>query len=321
VGLTIGVDVGGTKVAGGVVDASGTVLEQIRRPTSARDTAATLETVVDVIRELSKAHPAQAAGVGAAGWIDAGRSTVRFAPNVAWREEPLLARIAEAVDLPIVIDNDGNAAAWAEFRYGAGRDVTDSMVLVTVGTGIGSGIIVGGQLLRGAHGVAGEIGHTRSVPDGHPCGCGRAGCLEQYASGTALVRFARRAATAEPASARLLIELAGGSQAGITGPLVTRAARRGDPASLRAFEQVGRWLGPALADVVQAFDPQRLVLGGGVAEAADLLLEPVRSAYRQALGHRGRLPVAEVRLAAMGNTAGVVGAADLARLRRGTATG
>ncbi len=313
VALTIGVDVGGTKVLGGVVDAGGQVLAQARRATPADDTAKTLRMIAEVIIELAQAYPVKAVGIGAAGWIDAGRSTVQFAPNLAWRNEPLRDDIASQVDIPVIVENDANAAAWAEFEFGAGSDANDSMVLFTVGTGIGGGIILGGELVRGAHGIAGELGHTVSVPDGHPCGCGRLGCLEQYASGKALVRFAQQAATHQPASAPVLLDLAGGDATAITGVMVTAAAREGDHAALSAFDQIGYWLGSAMADAVQILDPQVIVIGGGVSEAGKLLLDPVRIGYRKALKQRGRLPVAEVRAALLGNLAGVVGAADLAR--------
>jgi glucokinase len=182
-----------------------------------------------------------------------------------------------------------------------------------VGTGIGGALVLGGELVRGAHGIAGELGHTTAVPAGHPCGCGKRGCIEQYASGNALVRFAKAIAVEAPERAPALLEFAGGSPGGITGPLVTKAARAGDPAALDAFGQIGRWLGIGLADLVQIVDPQVLVVGGGVIDAGDLLLKPARAAYQDALAQRGRLPVGEIRGALLGNTAGVVGAADLAR--------
>ena len=188
------------------------------------------------------------------------------------------------------------------------------MVLVAVGTGIGSGIVIGGQLIRGSHGIAGEVGHVTSVPGGHLCGCGRLGCLEQYASGSALVRFARQAATDDPDVAKQMLKAAGSVEA-INGPLVTQAAKSGDQAALAAFDQIAFWLGTGLADLVQIFDPQVLVIGGGVVESGDLLLAPVRRHFDEALAQRGRLPVGEVRPALMGNKAGVIGAADLARRR------
>jgi glucokinase len=321
--LAIGIDIGGTKVAGGVVDPHGRVLALTRADTPASDVTRTRGVIIDMIRELSAVHPVVAVGIGAAGWIDASLDMIRFAPHLAWRDEPLRDQVAAAVDLPVVVENDANAAAWAEFRFGAAREPTrasggagspvdDSMLLVAIGTGIGGGLVIGGRLVRGAHGFAGEPGHQVAVPGGLPCSCGRRGCLEQYASGEALVRFARSGAAVQPDAAATLLELAGGGDQ-ITGPLVTTAARAGDKVARDAFDQVGRWLGIGLADLVQVLDPQLLVIGGGVAEAGELLLAPARESYRQALGERGRLPAAPVRAARLGNVAGVVGAADLAR--------
>ncbi|HET6532480.1 MAG TPA: ROK family glucokinase [Actinoplanes sp.] len=312
--LTIGIDVGGTKVAGGVVDEHGAVLASNRRDTPAEDHAGTRDTIVEVAAELATLHPAATAiGIGAAAWIDAAGSTVLFAPNLAWRDEPLRDYVAKAVGLPTVLENDANVAAWAEFRFGAARHADDSMVMITVGTGIGGGIVLNGTLWRGANGIAGEMGHIQSVPDGHPCGCGRLGCLEQYASGNALVRIARAGARQEPERASVLLELAGGDPAAITGRQVTEAAQHGDGVARDGFAQIGYWLGVAMADLAQTFDPQVLVVGGGVIDAGDLLMGPTERAYRDNLAQRGGFPVAELTAAQTGNTAGVVGAADLAR--------
>ncbi len=309
----MGVDIGGTKVLGGVVNDDGDVLAQARRPTPADDVAGTLASIFEVIKELSAAYDVEAVGIGAAGWIDAKRSTVLFAPNLAWRNEPLREEIARHVTVPVVVENDANVAAWAEFQFGAGADADDSMAMFTVGTGIGGALILGGELVRGAHGIAGELGHVTAVPDGHPCGCGKRGCIEQYASGKALVRFARATAEQDPEQAGALLDLAGGDPAAITGPMVTAAARTGDAAALDAFREIGYWLAHGLSDLVQIVDPQVLVIGGGVIDAGDLLLRPIRDEFPEALAQRGRLPVAEIRGALLGNTAGVVGAADLAR--------
>jgi glucokinase len=313
--LTIGVDVGGTKVAGGVVDPEGAVSGQIRRDTPADDVAKTRDVIVEVVLELARAHTVEAVGIGAAGWIDATRSTVLFAPNIAWRDEPLRDYVHAATGLPVVVENDGNAAAWAEFRFGAARDADDSMVMFTIGTGVGGAIVIGGELVRGVHGIAAELGHMGLVPGGHRCGCGRLGCIEQYASGNALVRFARAGARQEPDRATVLLELAAGDPDAISGPMVTAAARSGDPVSADAFAQVGRWLGMGLADLVQILDPQMLVVGGGVVEAGELLMGPARASYTESLAQRGRLPVADLVPARLGNAAGVVGAGDLARRR------
>jgi len=311
--LTIGVDIGGTKVLSAVVDEDGKVLARSRRPTPADDPTATLESIVDTIGELRAEHDVIAVGVGAAGWIDEKRSTVLFAPNLAWRAEPLRDRLAERIDLPIVVENDANVAAWAEFRYGAAADAENSMVMFTLGTGIGGGIVLEGKLVRGAHGIAGELGHILLVHDGRPCGCGRRGCLEQYASGTALVRYAREGAAMDASAAYRLLHAAGDDPAAITGQMVTAAARAGDPVAIDAFTQLATWLGEGLADLAQILDPQVMILGGGVVEAGELLLAPARAAYAVQLAQRGTLPVADLRAASMGNDAGVVGAADLAR--------
>ena len=312
--LTIGIDVGGTKVAGGVVDEHGTVLAHNRRDTPAEDQAGTRDTIVEVAAELARQYPAATAiGIGAAAWIDAAGSTVLFAPNLAWRDEPLRDYVTKAVGLPTVLENDANVAAWAEFRFGAARQADDSMVMITVGTGIGGGVVLNGGLWRGANGIAGELGHIQSVPDGHPCGCGRLGCLEQYASGNALLRFARAGARQEPDRARMLLDLAGGDAVKISGRQVTESARAGDGVARDAFAQIGYWLGVAMADLAQIFDPQVLVVGGGVIEAGDLLMGPTERTYRDQLAQRGRFPVAELKAAETGNTAGVLGAADLAR--------
>jgi glucokinase len=311
--LTIGIDVGGTKVAGGVVDEHGNVLASNRRPTPADDPAGTRDTIVEVAAELVAQYPrATAIGIGAAAWIDATGSTVLFAPNLAWRDEPLRDYVSKAIGLPTVLENDANVAAWAEFRFGVARHA-DSMVMITVGTGIGGAIVINGNLWRGANGIAAELGHIQSVPDGHPCGCGRLGCLEQYASGNALVRFGRAGARQEPERAAHLLALAGGDALAITGRQITEAARAGDGVAMDAFAQVGYWLGVALADLAQSLDPQMMVIGGGVIDAGPLLMGPVERAYRDQLANRNRFPVAEVHAARMGNAAGVAGAADLAR--------
>lgn len=312
--LTIGVDIGGTKIAAGVVDEGGEVLARARRESPAEDGAAVERTVVEVVRELRTeiGRPVAGVGVGAAGFIDATRSTVLFAPNLAWRDAPLRANLERALDLPVVVENDGNAAAWGEFAFGAGRDV-DDLLLVTLGTGIGGGIVLDGRLRREAYGIAGEIGHLRVVPNGRECGCGNRGCWEQYGSGTALVADAREAAEADPAAAAALLERAGGVAAGIEGPMVTELAEAGDPFALARLNDLGRWVGEGIASLVAVLDPRLIVIGGGLSAAGDVLLEPVRAAFGAQLSGRGHRPEAEIRSAVLGNGAGLLGAADLAR--------
>ena len=312
--LTIGVDIGGTKVAAGVVDPEGAILETTRRDTPADDPVKTADVIADAVRELASTHDVTALGLGAAGFVNADRSTVMFAPNLAWRDEALRDAMEQRLELPTVVENDANAAAWAEARFGAGRG-EDYVVVLTVGTGIGGGIVVEGQLLRGRFGVAAEIGHLNIVPDGRRCGCGLQGCWEQYASGRALVQEANEQAIASPALARELLRRAGGEPESITGPMVTEAAQDGDVAALQCFDEVGRWLGRGMAQLAAILDPGVFVIGGGVSASGELLREPAVRAYRKHLTARGHRPTADVRMAEMGGEAGIVGAADLARRR------
>jgi len=309
--LAIGVDIGGTKVAAGVVDDDGNVLARARRRTPSRDPEHLVDVVVEIVKQLRSEHDATAIGVGAAGYIDADRSTVLFSPNLAWRNTPLRAQITERLGTDVVIENDANAAAWGEFRFGAGEQQPD-VVVITVGTGIGGGLIIGGKLYRGHFGIGGEPGHMRVVPGGRQCGCGNLGCWEQYASGTALVRAAREVATERRDDARRLLQMAGDVD-GIDGTVVMRAAQEGDPAALDCFDEIGRWLGQGLADIAAVLDPGRFVIGGGVADAGELLLTPARDTFGVSLSGRGHRPVADVVPAKLGADAGVIGAADLAR--------
>jgi len=315
-GLTIGVDVGGTKIASGVVDESGAVVDQEQVPTPAVGRAEVAAAIAAAIAELvgkhRQRHTVEAVGIGAAGLVDANRSTVLFAPNIAWRDEPLRDRVNEQVELPVVVENDANAAAWAEFQFGAGEDV-DDLILITVGTGIGGGIVLDGALHRGAFGVAAEVGHVRVVPQGERCGCGNRGCLEQYASGRALVREARELMRSGSPLAGALTEACDGDIDALDGPTVTRLARDGDLASVELVGDAGRWLGEGLASLAAVLDPAVAVVGGGVSAAGDLLIGPMRDAFERELTGRGHRPLLEIRVAKLGNTAGIVGAADLAR--------
>lgn len=310
--LTIGVDIGGTKIAAGVVDEDGTILSSTRRKTPNRDLEAVVEIIVEAVQELSAQHRVEAVGLGTAGFVDTGRSKVLFAPNLGWTDAPLKLMVERDTNTPVVVENDANAAAWGERRFGAGRGASD-MIAVTVGTGIGGGLIFNGQLYRGEHGMAAEIGHFAVEPDGRACGCGQRGCWEQYGSGNALVRTARELASAKRDSATVLLELGDGTPEGVQGAHITAAARLGDPVALEAFAIIGRWLGRGMASLTSILDPEAFVIGGGVSEAGDLLFAPTRTAFMEYLSGRDvRIPPV-VRLAELGNDAGIVGAADLAR--------
>jgi glucokinase len=310
--LTCGIDVGGTKIAGAVVDAKGMILEESRVESPATDREAIEAAIATLVADLRTRHEVESVGIGFAGYVDASRARVLFAPNLAMRDLDLRAELQEHIDLPVIIENDANAAAWGEFAFGAGEDVDDQL-MVTVGTGVGGGLVLNGELYRGAYGVAAEIGHLRVVPDGHLCGCGKRGCLEQYGSGSALVRDARVAAGGGSEQVGPLLARAGGRPEAITGPLITEAAQDGDPFAVELLAALAYWLGGGIASLAAVLDPAAVVIGGGVSEAGDLLLDPMRAAFESHLSGFGHHPTAEIRLATLGNKAGVIGAADLAR--------
>jgi glucokinase len=310
--LTVGVDVGGTKVLAGVVDHHGTIVEQRREPTQGHDVAAVEDTIVTLVTAFRERYDVAAVGIGAAGFVDAARSTVTFSPHLAWRDEPLRARIATRVQLPVVVDNDANAAAIGESRFGAG--VGERFALcVNLGTGIGGALVMDGRVFRGASGMAGEFGHMQVVPGGHRCPCGNRGCWEQYASGNALEREARELIAARSPVAHHLAELCHGDPAALTGPQVTAAARDGDALSIELLTEMGRWLGVGLANLVAALDPHIVVVGGGVSEAGELLLTPTRESMARQVVGRGYRTLPAVVAATLGPQAGLVGAADMAR--------
>jgi glucokinase len=316
-GLTIGIDVGGTKIAAGVVGEDGRIGARAHRDTPATSVDDTAAAICDAAAELIGTHAGEveAVGIGAAGFVSSDRSTVLFAPNVAWRDEPLGARVADVLKVPVVVENDANAAAWAEFVYGPAAKVSD-MVFVTLGTGIGGGIVIDGELLRGAHGVAAEIGHMRVLPGGYRCGCGARGCWEVYASGSALVREARALAESGALAAVQMMAVCGvSSPMELTGPMITKAATGGDPCATELLDDIGRWAGEGLASIVTLFDPSVVVLGGGVSAAGELIMKPAERAFERTLPARSNRPRPVFRLAEMGNDAGLIGAADLARHR------
>jgi glucokinase len=316
VSATIGLDIGGTKIAGGLVSAAGELLVTARCETPASDPERITHAAGDLVAELvarapADAGPVVAVGVACAGFVNATGSHVLFAPNLAWRDEPLKQRLEALVPYPVTIENDANAAAWGEFRFGSARDA-DDMVLITVGTGIGGGIVADSRLLRGAYGVGAELGHMRVVPGGIRCGCGNRGCWEQYASGSALLREARELVASGTPHGAALAERCAGDPALLRGEHVTQAARAGDQAGIELLADLGTWLGEGAASVAAILDPELIVVGGGVIDAGELLLEPTRTAYARTLTGRGHRPVAPIVAATLGNDAGMIGAAALA---------
>jgi glucokinase len=316
--LAIGIDIGGTKVAGGLVEPDGRITRRARRdtPHRSKSPAVVEDTIVDVVDELltfAGADQVAAVGIGAAGFVAADRATVVFAPHLSWRDEPLQEALQKRVPVPIYVDNDANAAVWAEWKYGAARGETHVM-MVTLGTGIGGGILVDGRVQRGRFGIAGEFGHMQVVPGGHRCECGNRGCWEQYASGNALVREARSLAYANSPIASDLLERVEGRPGNLTGPLITEAAHEGDQTARELLGEIGHWLGVGIANLAAAFDPGTFVIGGGVSAAGDMLLEPARATFARQLTGRGYRPEARIVAAELRNDAGLIGAADLARV-------
>lgn len=310
--LAIGVDVGGTKIAAGVVDEQGTIIAELRKATPANDTDKVAALISSMAKELAAEHGATSIGIGAAGFVDDARSTVIFAPNLAWRNEPLKDRVEQATGLTTVVENDANAAGWAEARFGAARGANSAVVL-TIGTGIGGAIISNSQLVRGSNGFAGELGHFIIRPDGRRCGCGLRGCWERYGSGSALVTEARELSTLDPNLGARMLELADDNPLNITGLHVTQAAKEGDAAALDCYSTLGTWIGRGMAALAAVLDPDVFVLAGGVSEAGDLLREPTIKAFKKQLTARKFRPEPQVLTAQMGNKAGMIGAADLSR--------
>ncbi|WP_171155681.1 ROK family glucokinase [Flexivirga aerilata] len=314
--LAIGIDIGGTKVAGALVDAEGNVTTRVRRDTPHRSTEPRVveDLIVEVVEEVAATADREiaAVGIGAAGFVAADRATVVFAPHLSWRHEPLRDALSRRIDVPVFVDNDANAACWAEWRFGSVQGESH-VVMVNLGTGIGGAILIDGRIERGRFGIAGEFGHMQVMPGGHRCECGNRGCWEQYASGNALVREARSLLAAGSPLAHDLAATVGGDPHKLTGPMITEAARAGDPTAEELLAEIGTWLGTGLANLADAFDPGAFVIGGGVSAAGSMLLDPARDSFRRHLAGRGYRPEATIVQASLGNEAGFIGAADLAR--------
>lgn len=314
--LAIGLDIGGTKIAGAVVDERGDVRAELVEPTPEESDAEAVNAVLlDLIERLRAEHRVDTIGVGAAGIVEWPAGRMLWAPNNAYRDWPVREQLEKATGLPTVVDNDANVAALAEARLGhrsadSDRDSPYSnMVLITVGTGIGGGLVFDGRIHRGPTGMAAELGHIILNPDGPVCGCGNHGCFEAYASGTALTRMGREAAADDPDG---LITRLGAEQGEVTGHTVVTAVRQGDPTAEAIFARLGRWLGVGIASLANIFEVEAVVVGGGLVETGELLLGPARVAAREYAYAPTSRGVAPVVAATFGGDAGMIGAALLA---------
>ena len=311
--LSIGVDVGGTKVLGGVVDISGKIIKSIRVDTPREGGTAVTRAIAGVVKELADEFSLSKAGIAVPGYVSSDRQTVLGIPNIKnWHEFNLRNDLYDLLKFETIVENDANAAAWAEYRFGSGIG-EKTVIILTIGTGLGGGIVVDGELYRGANGTAAEFGHMRVVPNGIPCGCGVDGCFEKYASGTGLMLHTKKLIDENPEAAKTLLAKGDGTFAGLLGKHITEAAISGDSLSREALAITGSWIGAGVATLAQILDPSLVVIGGGVVEAGDLLLEPARAAMEKLMPFRGQHPHPKIVGAQLLNDAGLVGVADLAR--------
>ncbi len=303
----LGIDVGGTKCLGVILDDGGEVIEEQRRPTPKGPDA-----IIDTLAELARAmSPWNTIGVGVPGLVTR-TGVLRAAPNlVDIHNFEVRDLLAAQLQVHVHVDNDGTCAAAAEWKTGAARGI-DDFVMVTLGTGIGGGVIAGGSLIRGTNGFTGEIGHMVVDPDGPPCPCGRRGCWERYASGSGLGRLAREAAVGK--RLERVVMLAGGDAERVRGEDVQAAAREGDQGALEVIDEFGRWVALGLVNLTNILDPATFVLGGGLAASADLYLGPIQQHFTQLLYAPHLRPHPTLVFASLGERAGAVGAALLAEV-------
>ena len=312
-------DVGGTSARAGVVDEHGQILDTARAATPS-DADALDESIVGVVDQLRGRHRIGAVGLAVAGFVGMDRRTVSFAPHLAWRGVPVADRIASLLRTHVTLEHDANAAVVAEHRFGAARGVRVA-TLIAVGTGIGAGLLLDGEIYRGAYGVAPELGHLRLVPGGRPCPCGGHGCWERYCSGTALAATAIDLLARDPGRSTVLANEAAGDPDAVTGRRVAAAAQEGDPVASAAMAELARWLGEGLALVADVYDPELVVIAGGVAESAPLFLDRAREHFAATITGAGHRRLARIRTTELGDDAAIIGAAILAGEQLETAGG
>lgn len=309
--LTIGIDIGGTSVRAAVVDAHGSMLDTLRAATPS--TVSALEHCLDrLVTELRDRWSVQAVGLAIAGFLSPDRQVVRFAPHLPWREAPVPAAMSARLGLPVFAEHDANSAAVAEVHFGAAARGNNTLVM-TLGTGIGAGMVMGGKIYRGSYGVAPELGHIVVVPDGRPCSCGKRGCLERYCSGTALVDTVIELLARDDIGHSILAAESASDPGSLTGRRVAAAAAEGDPVAVAAFGSLAHWLGQGMALIADVFDPDLIVIAGGLGMAAGLYLDEAREHYAAMVTGAGHRQLARIRSTQLGESAGLIGAAQVAR--------
>jgi glucokinase len=297
--LTIGIDIGGTKVLGGVVDNTGKIIDSARRPTPLAGGKELVATIIDLVKEFQAKHEIAGIGISVAALISKDQGTIVGAPNIANLSQlNFVSEIKKVFNLPVIAENDANAAMWAEYKFGNAQGL-NPVIFFIIGTGMGGGLVIDGKLFRGANGIGAEFGHMIVQPNGVQCGCGAYGCIEQYAS--------------NPSKGQELLDLCGVELSNLTGSALTEAAKKGNEMALAAFNKQADWLGSACASYTLLLDPQAIVVGGGVVEAGELFLTPVRSAMEKYMPFAGTHLLPKIIAAKFGNDAGLIGAADLVR--------
>ena len=309
--LTIGIDIGGTKISAGVVDSSGNLIDSSRISTPTEGGKELILAVINLIKEIKEKHEIKGIGISIAALISSDYGTIVGAPNIANLSKlNFVNEIKAEFKLPIVVENDANSAMWAEFKFGNAKGLNPVMFFI-IGTGVGGGLVIDGKLFKGANGIGAEFGHMCVVPNGLLCGCGSKGCIEQYASGGALIRYANEAIINNPQSSETLLSFGEGK---LTGSGLTKAAKAGDELALAAFNKQADWLGLACASYSLIIDPEAIIIGGGVADAGELFLAPVREAMRKYMPFAESHVPPKIIAAKFGNDAGLIGAADLVRV-------
>jgi glucokinase len=295
--LTIGIDIGGTKISAGVVDSSGNIIDSSRISTPAEGGKELILAVINLIKELKEKHEIKGIGISIAALISSDYGTIVGAPNIANLSKlNFVNEIKAEFKLPIVVENDANSAMWAEFKFGNAKGLNPVMFFI-IGTGVGGGLVIDGKLFKGANGIGAEFGHMCVVSNGLLCGCGSKGCIEQYASGGALIRYANEVILNNPQRSETLLSFG-----------------EGKVLALAAFNKQADWLGLACASYSSIIDPEAIIIGGGVADAGELFLAPVREAMRKYMPFAESHASPKIIAAKFGNDAGLIGAADLVRV-------